>query len=281
MAHVCEVKQPHVRERWETKRLTFDSRITIDMKSKMYEELVEKFKMISLGYIAAGGAHDMRTFLRKVDMYRALALEAIECGDIDEAKRCLSLISSAHKNLTSICDNLLDFGADTVHEFEPVSLQKVVNGTVDLLRPAFSKVIEIENRDQGNEVLVMGDMHQLRQILVNLASNAYQAFGGKAGKITISIHLIRRTLDEYLVPGSVSKRRYVGLSVADTAGGMSHETFAHIADPFFTTKGAKLGVGLGLYITKYLTNLHGGVLTASTKQGEGSIFTVFLPALSP
>jgi signal transduction histidine kinase len=106
---------------------------------------------------------------------------------------------------------------------------------------------------------VRADHQQLRQVLLNLLTNSYQAMGGD-GVLTIEA---RRNADGF------------DLAVSDTGAGMDEDTANHVFDAFFTRK-AK-GIGLGLAVTKRIVEAHGGTITARSQVGEGTTFVVSIP----
>ena len=109
--------------------------------------------------------------------------------------------------------------------------------------------------------MVRADRQQLRQVLLNLLSNGYEAMDG-TGTLTVE---------------ASKENGQVVLRVADTGTGMDDETAARVFEPFFTTK-AK-GIGLGLPVTKRIVEMHGGTITAESTPGSGTAFVITVPVM--
>ncbi len=268
-------------KRREAIRLDFNQAIDVDPKEPVLDELARQARMITLGRLAAGAVHDMRSFLRVADMYWSLGVEDIEKGDTDAALKHLARLKAPFENLQCLCDDLLNFGAGRSAKPSLVMLRETVDATAKMLRAVFSCIVRIEVcggvKSGEPELCVHACKHQVQQMIVNLVQNAMNAYGNKSGTITITVHKIRRFKeDEELLPGSV-KRGFVGFTVSDTAGGMGAETLALLQDPHFSTKPTSQGYGLGLYTVRYIASKLGGTLAVSSEHGIGSAFTVYLP----
>ena len=126
----------------------------------------------------------------------------------------------------------------------------------------------------------MADATQIRQVVMNLITNASEAIGDREGTITLRTGAMSCDRDYFADAIGDSERhvpgRYVFLEVSDTGVGMDAETLARIFDPFFSTKFA--GRGLGLAAVLGIVRGHKGALKVSSKPGEGTTFRVLLPA---
>jgi two-component system, cell cycle sensor histidine kinase and response regulator CckA len=125
---------------------------------------------------------------------------------------------------------------------------------------------------------LFGDAGQLNQVVVNLVTNAAQAIGGKVGNITVRVWA---GCEAQPSPHMSLVGPAVCLSVADTGCGMDEATLNRVFEPFFTTKGVGEGTGLGLSVVHGIVTAHGGKITVQSKLGEGTEFSLSLPALDP
>jgi CheY-like chemotaxis protein len=146
-----------------------------------------------------------------------------------------------------------------------------------LLRPVLPIAIELDCEFESNLPIVMGDKTQLQQVFLNLVSNAYQSYGGQHGKVIARCRVTdlgQSERDRFIgfVPGI-----YVVLTVQDSGAGIPSALRDRIFDPFFTTKTADEGTGMGLSVVLGIVEQHGGGIEVETEEGEGSLFTVFLP----
>lgn len=231
------------------------------------EKIIHLQKMSSVGQFAAGLVHDIRTFAGHVQHFAALAEKAVA---VEESPgHYLQNVASAVQKILSMSSALVNYGKCHRAGYHQVSLNKVVADTVSFLKPAFGGQVVLEIDEQA-QVSVFGDERQLEQILVNLVNNAYQAFRGATGKVSISIY--RPGRDE------IREEGFVALSVEDNGGGMEEEVLSRISEPFFSTK-QEGGTGLGLFMVKTLTHFHQGFIGVRSEAGQGSVFTVYLPSL--
>jgi signal transduction histidine kinase len=156
-----------------------------------------------------------------------------------------------------------------------VDLARVTRDALQMLRASVPATIQI--LDQILEVpRLFGDAGELHQVIVNLVTNAAHAIGGDFGKITVRLWgAAERQASPRPEAGSS-----VFLSVADTGCGMDERTVERIFEPFFTTKGVGDGTGLGLSVVHGIITRHSGTITVRSKPGEGSEFTLMLPAIT-
>ncbi len=160
--------------------------------------------------------------------------------------------------------------------------QTNVNATVEemlhLLHSSISKKVELSfdfNRFIPN---VLADAAQLRQVIMNLITNASEAIGDAAGTITITTGVVAAPPDNMVVDAlrrDVDDRRCVFIEVRDTGCGIDADTLEKIFDPFFTTKFT--GRGLGLAAVQGIVRSHHGALQVESTPGEGTCFRVLLP----
>ena len=126
---------------------------------------------------------------------------------------------------------------------------------------------EVEFDIPGNIPLIRGDLERLQEVFLNLFINAYHAMEGKQHR-KIRVHAEKDPEDEDMV----------AIRFRDNGKGMDEETQKKIFNYRFTTKGPGKGSGLGLYMCKYIVELHGGSLSVFSKLGEGTTFVIFLPS---
>jgi len=129
--------------------------------------------------------------------------------------------------------------------------------------------------------VVEGDATQLRQVVLNLVTNANEALDGKPGVVTIGTgvtHCVGDEIDVFAMSGQIPPGDYVFLEVSDTGCGIDRETVERIFDPFFSTKFA--GRGLGLAAVLGIVRGHGGAIKVNSTPGAGTTFRILLPAKS-
>jgi signal transduction histidine kinase len=145
-------------------------------------------------------------------------------------------------------------------QLKPVSLNEIVEKTLDLLKPELNnRGLNVKTRLARQLPAAPADATQLQQVLVNLIKNAMQAMT-RGGTLTLQ---------------TGEGAEGVWMSVVDTGGGIPEEQINRIFEPFFTTK--KKGTGLGLMIVQRIVRAHGGKIEVESHAGRGTTFRVWLP----
>jgi CheY-like chemotaxis protein len=162
---------------------------------------------------------------------------------------------------------------------QQIDLNMLVAEISDLLKASIGKNITLEYQLAPNLPMVDADPGQMRQVVLNLIINASEAIGEQEGRITLAIdtvHAGRATFAKAYFGETLTPGEYVRLKVRDTGSGMDAATRARIFEPFFTTK--FIGRGLGLAVLLGIVRSHRGALKVNSKPGQGTTFTILLPA---
>ncbi|MEJ5375472.1 MAG: ATP-binding protein [bacterium] len=229
---------------------------------EMQEELLRMDRLISLGEIAMGIAHEIRNPLAGIRI-TAQALEE-EVAHNPTWREYVGRIISEIDRLNGLLKSFFSFAKPQQPQLAPCWLPKLVEEVLFLLRKDLeNRGIRVENTHAQELPQIYVDEGQIKQVLFNLCMNAMQAMeqGG-----TLRIHT-----DQAIAAG----RREMVLTVTDTGKGISPEHQSRIFDPFFTTK-AK-GLGLGLSITYRIIQRHKGRIRVQSEPGRGTTFFVHLP----
>ena len=231
-------------------------------------------KMASLGRLVAGVAHEINTPLGVLQsntntMARAAQKLAAQLADpaagryIEVITSGAALAESACERVASIVANLKQFARLDEAEIQRADLHAGLENTLALLSRDFTYGIEFV-RDFGSLPELDCAPRQLNQLWMHLLVNAVEAIrrAGRAGRIEIETRL-----DD----------GWIRVSVGDNGDGILPENLERIFDPGFTTKGVKVGTGLGLPVSFQIARSHGGRIEVESRPGEGSRFTVLLP----
>lgn len=246
-------------------------------------ELVGSAKLATLGNLIAGVAHEINTPLGALHsnhytIARALGRlqeiledEVVDEDELEDVRRIVKAIDGvtatnnmAVDRMVKLVDSLRTFGRVDRSEIDYVDLHEGLESTLAILSHEFRDRITVV-REYGDLPPVECYPNQVHQVFMNLIVNATQAIAD-AGTITIRT---RREGDEVVV------------QIQDTGVGMSEDTIARIFDPGFTTKGSRMGMGMGLLITNRIVDRHSGRLHVESEPGVGSTFTVRLPVRLP
>jgi len=226
------------------------------------DELIYRERMIALGQIAGGVAHEVNNPLTTVSGWLQIMLG--ETAEDDKRRAALELVGGEVGRIANIIHHLLSFGRRVPAEEGRVRLNRVLSDVLELMEYQIrSDNIQIVLSLSENLPPVTGDANQLKQVFLNIIVNARQAMPD-GGVLTVTT---RATAD-----GSAEA------AIGDTGCGMSPEMTERIFEPFYTTKTEEGGSGIGLFLCRNIARDHGGALSVSSRPGEGSTFILTLPA---
>ncbi|MEK7774035.1 MAG: ATP-binding protein, partial [Deltaproteobacteria bacterium] len=264
--------------------------------STAQEELLRSSTLAAVGSLAAGIAHEIGNPLGAVRGY----LDLLSRGGLDkeDERDILNRTSVEASRIDSIVREFLDLSRPSKRPAEPVDVNGVIGETIAAFQAQAHRDLSpvgMETRTalNGDVPRVLMDAGKLRQVLMNLFVNAAHAMAGKEGVRAITVETWeekrlshgasgRRKDDPRFAqwPAEARERGFVLIRITDTGSGISDETAGRIFDPFFTTKDVGKGTGLGLFVSRGIIKAYGGEITFTTKEGEGSAFTVSLPGVS-
>lgn len=258
--------------------------ISVDLseREQMEEErrkqaqLLQTQKLESLGMLAGGIAHDFNNLLTAMLGYASLA--RMQFGENATLDSHLSHIEKAAERAAELCQQMLAYAGRGQVAARPADLNKLVAEMGQLLSTAISKKVVLRYQLAEKLPTVLCDPTQIRQVVMNLITNASDAIGDQSGLITLTTGLIdadRKYLDELNATG-LPEGWFVYLEVSDTGAGMPDDIRRKIFDPFFTTKFT--GRGLGLAAVQGILRGHHGAVKVYSQPGRGSTFKVILPA---
>ncbi len=234
-------------------------------------------KLESLGVLAGGLAHDFNNLLVGILGNASLAL--MDLPEDAPARYSLEQIEKAALRTSELTGQMLAYSGRGKFVVQPTSLSTLVEEMGHLLESAISKRIVLNYDFACDLPAIEVDPTQIRQVVMNLITNASEAIGEESGVITVAtsaVHVDRSYPAPTFLSENLSNGPYVCLEVSDTGSGMDAETQARIFDPFFTTKFA--GRGLGLAALLGIVRGHGGAVNVRSKVGEGTTFTILFPA---
>ena len=252
----------------------------VTRRKQVEEELRQAQKLEAIGTLAGGIAHDFNNILTAIIGYTQLMLYDTPADG--KSQPLLKEVLNASKRATNLVSQILSFSRQTEKERKPIEIQPVIKEALKLLRGTLPSTIKIEQEIDAKCRMVMADPVQIHQILMNLCTNAYHAMRNNGG--TLSVRLEETAIGlgfcdaqaQVLPPGP-----YLRLTIRDTGDGMDEKTLTKIFTPYFTTKAAGEGTGLGLSTVLGLARSYNGGITAESAPGKGSIFAVYLPVFIP
>ncbi|MBN1342266.1 MAG: response regulator [Phycisphaerae bacterium] len=233
-------------------------------------------KLDSLGLLAGGLAHDFNNLLVGILGNASLAL--MDLPPDSPTRQCIEQIEIAAQRAADLTNQMLAYSGRGKLVVQPLNLSMLVEEMAHLVASAISKKISMKYQLEDNLAIVEADATQIRQIVMNLITNAADAIGTVRGEITVRTSVVqadREYLSRTLLDDDLPEGCYVRLDVSDNGCGMDEETKARIFDPFFTSK--PTGRGLGLAAVLGIVRSHQGTLRVDSRPGEGTRFTLLLP----
>jgi len=228
-------------------------------------------KMEAIGTLAGGIAHDFNNLMTGIQGYTSLILLKI-----DERHPFYEKLAGINKQVQSGVDltkQLLGFAKGGRYEVKPKDINSILQQTSEMFGRT-KKEIHIFRQFQEDLWTVEVDQGQIEQAFLNLFVNAWQAMSG-GGSLYLETKNVVFTSYGQDQPGP---GKYVKISIRDTGEGMEESVIARIFEPFYTTKEMGRGTGLGLAMVYGIIKSHGGNIFATSHKGEGSTFSIYLPA---
>ncbi|HOF05222.1 MAG TPA: PAS domain S-box protein [Syntrophales bacterium] len=239
----------------------------------MERKLIHAQKMEAIGTMAGGIAHDFNNVLMGIQGYVSLILMNMNPADPNYER--LRKIEEQVQSGAGLSRQLLGFARGGIYELKPTNINEIIEKTVSIFSRTRKEIVmrRILTPDIWS---VEVDRVQMEQVFMNLYVNSWQAMP-KGGEISLRTEnfLVEDRQGErgVMIPG-----RYVKIEIADSGSGMDDKTRERIFDPFFTTKDMGRGTGLGLAIVYGIIKAHKGVVDVVSAPGQGTTFTVYLPA---
>ena len=226
------------------------------------KRVIEHEKLRSLGEMTANIAHEIRNPLVIIGGFTKRLAKQVQLDEKDN--RYIEIIVGEVSRLEAILNEILDYVKGTPLILGPCTLNNLLDEILYLLTSDKGwERVRIVKEYQPALPSIVCDLHQIKQVFINIILNAFQAMEG-GGKLTL------RT--EVVLYQNVS---CVAVSVADTGGGIDPSLLDNIFNPFFTTK--EKGTGLGLAISNKIVMHHNGHMEIRNRAGEGAVFVVYLP----
>lgn len=237
-------------------------------------------KLESLGVLAGGIAHDFNNLLLGILGNAELAL--VELDPRSGVRRRIEAIDTTAKRAAELVQQMLAYSGEGQSRTGPVHIAELVREMSNLLSVSVSKKARLEFDFDQDLPLIEADASQVRQIAMNLITNASDALAGEVGVISVRTgarKYTRAQLWETFLDDDLPEGPYVFFEVGDTGCGMEASVIPKIFDPFFTTKLA--GRGLGLAAVVGIVRAHKGAIRVESEPKTGTRFIVVFPAAGP
>ena len=244
-------------------------------REQLESQLRQAQKMEAIGTLAGGIAHDFNNIIFSASGFAEMALK-----DLTPQSRvwtCVKQVSIGLERATALVKQILTFSRGGEHSAEPVFVQSVIEEALRLLRGSLPATIEIRSKIDPACGAIMADTTRIHQVVMNLCTNAFRAMRAGGGILTVRLsEVVVDVRAAAEVPG-LRPGRYAQLAVEDTGHGMETSVRKRIFEPYFTTKQAGEGSGMGLAMVHGIVCDHGGALSVASQPGRGTKFKLFFP----
>jgi two-component system, cell cycle sensor histidine kinase and response regulator CckA len=244
-------------------------------KSRLESHLRHAQKMETIGTLAGGIAHDFNNILGVIIAYTELS--RLDLPETHPVQTGLGQVMQASHRAKDLVQQILAFSRQQQMERRPIRLDEPLNDALELFRSSQKRPIDLSLRLDPDTPPVLADSGQIRQVVLNLCSNAFLALPADRGSIEILLDRVDGKTDPR---GRLGPLDYARIRVRDTGCGMEPGTVKRVFDPFFTTRQEGEGSGLGLSVVHGVVKSHGGLVQVDSTPGKGSTFEVFLPRFS-
>jgi two-component system, cell cycle sensor histidine kinase and response regulator CckA len=240
-------------------------------RARLERRLTEAEKMEAVGRLAGGVAHDFNNLLTVIGGYAEILLAR------DGEREELQEIARAAQQASALTRQLLAFSRRQVLHPRVLDLNQVIAGMEGMLRRIIGDDVAVGVRLADGLAPVEADQAQIERVIVNLAANARDAMPG-GGALTIETANVDLDQAQVAAHGEGVPGPHVMLAVSDTGCGMDDEVRRHLFEPFYTTKPAGDGTGLGLATVFGVVKQSGGSIYVYSEPGRGTTFKIYLPA---
>ena len=246
-------------------------------EAKLKRQVAQATKMQAVGQLAGGVAHDFNNILTAIIGHCDLMLMRHAPGDSDYDD--IQQIKSNSNRAAGLTRQLLAFSRQQTLRPQVLQLPDVVAEVSHLLKRLLGETVKLVVKHGRNLGPIRADPGQLEQVIVNLAVNARDAMAAKGGgTLTIQTYSVKAKQVAELGSDILPTADYAALTIADTGTGIATSVLGKVFEPFFTTKEVGKGTGLGLSTVYGIVKQSGGYIFADSKVGEGTRFTIYLPA---
>ena len=245
---------------------------------KLEAQIQQAQKFESLNVMAGSIAHNFNNLLMAVLGNLELASEKLPVDS--PLKRNIDNAARAAEHAAELSTLMLTYVGKTEVKMEVINITEVVEEMMAVLELALSKKAKLQFNCSPAPVFFKGDPARIRQVIMNLVTNAAEAVGDTHGTITMTTGTVfceRACFQQPFIKDDLPEGNYVYLEISDTGCGMDRETINKIFDPFFTTK--FLGRGLGMAVVLGILRAHRGLISLDSRPGKGTKVRVLFPAL--
>jgi PAS domain S-box-containing protein len=263
---------------WGGLPATFNFLRDITREKVLESYLQQAQKMEAIGTLAGGIAHDFNNILQAMTGYAEIAFHH-EIPEESPARQSIEEVLKAGQRAKDLVKQILTFSRQSEEEKRPVKISIIIKEALKLLRASLPTTLEIRQNLQSDHEKVMTDPVNIHQVIMNLCTNAAHAMGETGGVLEVRSSRVDFDSEEIIRYPDLTPGSYLMIQVSDTGHGMEPFIKERIFEPYFTTKDAGEGTGLGLAVVHGIIKSHGGAISVESEVDKGTIFTIFFPVI--
>jgi PAS domain S-box-containing protein len=249
-----------------------------ETRRQLEARLQQARQLEALGTLASGVAHDFNNVLSAVLGYAEILLHLV-AGRPAEERHVQQLLRASERG-RRLVQEILAFGRTVPQQLSEVAVAGFLDEVARFLAPSLPENVVLRLDVEAGLPPIRVDPDQLHRVLVNLATNAWQAMRPHGGQLEIGVRAVVVDDEQARLVPELPRGPALLLWVRDEGSGMDAATSARIFEPFFSTKPVGEGTGLGLAVVHSIVRSHGGGILVESELGKGTTFSVFLPMRS-
>lgn len=264
---------------FEDLKKELDRRMDLEKDKRHLETmLLRSQKMEAIGTLAGGIAHDFNNILFPIIGFSEMILEDLPENSL--LREQMEYILKGAFRARDLVEQILTFSRQTEYDYHPVQIQLILRQVLDKVRPLLPAGVKIRDTVSENVGRIMADSKKIRQMVMNLLTNAMDAMEKTGGELWVGLSEIEAK--ESGSPGSdLPPGTYACLKIADTGKGIKEADRERIFEPYFTTKNMEKGTGLGLSVVHGIVKKLRGKIVVNSQAGKGTEFLIYLPQILP
>ncbi len=249
----------------------------VDELRQAQHQVLQAQKLDSLGQFAAGISHNLKNMLQPILALSQMTYQNLPKGS--EAQGNLRLVIDATENAKSLVEKITAFGRHGEKQDKIIDINEAIAKTLEFARSTIPSNIIVDQELSLNSGMVRAEVYEIENVLLNVISNAAEAFEGASGRIEVALNKIDPSMDGK--DESNNHGSFARIVVSDNGPGMDKATAEKIFDPFFTTKAVGKGMGMGLASAYGTVKKLEGAIDVDSHQGKGTKILIDLPLVGP
>jgi len=244
-------------------------------RKRIEHQLVQIQKMEAIGTLAGGIAHDFNNILSGILGYSELIQEDLETSQ-DITKERMKRVIKASLRGRDLVSQIMAFTQSNQRDPILIQVNVIIKEVLQLLRASLPSSIKVEYK-LDSDSFIMADPINIHRMILNLCGNAKDAMRVNGGVLSITLEDSNLSTEDVIDHEGILPGAYQSVSVKDTGHGMKKKEINRVIEPFYTTKPAGKGTGMGLSVVHGIVKSLDGFMKITSEPGKGSTFSIYLP----